>query len=281
MSKRKTPVSRTETITPKKAEEYLKSNTRNRRVREKTVDFYAEQMKNGEWMLNGESIIFDEEGTLLNGQHRLLACIRSGVNFQTFVVRGAPADSFRNIDQGAIRTAGDIVGMEDFKYANRKAAAAKLLMCLEELEKSKGQIERPRLGTKRSHGAILDAVIDHDELLQEGCLWMTRDDAKAYCRPGATFVGVYAYLAKKNRTRADEFFQLLVSGENITRHHPVNRLRALLVSSLSDPNKKRKKVWIIAVILKAWNAFMRDQEVKNLKFSESERWPRVATRRVK
>jgi hypothetical protein len=281
MSKRKSPTPRVETITPKKAEEYLKANTRNRRVRERTVDFYAEQMKNGEWMLNGDSIAFDEEGTLLNGQHRLMACARAGVNFQTIVVRGAHPDSFKTYDQNSVRTAGDIIGMEDFKYANRKAAAAKLLVCLEELEKSKGNIERPRLGTKRSHGHLLEVVIDHDELLHEGCLWMTRDDAKAYCRPGATFVGVYTYLAKKNRTRADEFFQLLVSGENITRNHPVNRLRALLVSSMNDPNKKRKKTWLIAVILKAWNAFMRDQDVKNLKFSESERWPRVATRRVK
>ena len=50
-----------EKITPEKAKEYLRANTNNyRKLSRATVKKYAEDMKNGKWELNGESIVFSE-----------------------------------------------------------------------------------------------------------------------------------------------------------------------------------------------------------------------------
>ena len=85
---------RLEKITPQIAEEYLKHNINNyRALSERRVNTYAEDMRNGCWQANGESIVFAEDGTLRNGQHRLKAVIKSGTTVPMLVVRGVSNDS--------------------------------------------------------------------------------------------------------------------------------------------------------------------------------------------
>lgn len=94
-----------ERISPAKAMEYLRSNTNNyRKLTRAVYKRYAEDMKNGKWQLNGEPIVFGEDGILKDGQHRLAAIIESGKAVQIAVVRNAPneADIF---DVGVDRTA--------------------------------------------------------------------------------------------------------------------------------------------------------------------------------
>lgn len=100
-------ISRVETITPVLAEEYLRHNTKNRQLRKNLVSFYAEQMKKGQWMLNGEAIIFNEQGTLVDGQHRLAAVIEADKGIDMLVVRNADKDSFATIDSGVSRKVQD------------------------------------------------------------------------------------------------------------------------------------------------------------------------------
>ena len=126
--------SKVETITPKKAQIYLESNTNNRRVRQKTVDFYARIMSSGAWKLNGKTIVISNEGVILDGQHRLQACVNSGATFQTVVVRGPEDECFGTIDQGVVRTGGDIVGREGYSQSKRKAAATRVMLAIDEVD---------------------------------------------------------------------------------------------------------------------------------------------------
>lgn len=80
-------------ITKEIADEMLKHNTNNyRKVKWDIVHKYARVMANGFWKNNGEAIVFDEDGTLKNGQHRLLAVLESGVSVTMLVVRGVSRD---------------------------------------------------------------------------------------------------------------------------------------------------------------------------------------------
>lgn len=80
-------------VTPDVAKEYLTHNTRNfRTVNERVVARYAEEMKAGRWQENGDPIQFAEDGTLLNGQHRLLAIVKAGAPQIMVVVNGVKTD---------------------------------------------------------------------------------------------------------------------------------------------------------------------------------------------
>ena len=119
-----------ERITPQKAEEYLKRNMVNRNITTKRVEQYARDMKNGEWQLNGEGIVFDEDGVLKNGQHRLSAIIKAGIPIDMLIIRGIPRDANLQ-DRGKIRRAYDamiIDGVDSDLANNRSVAIARLHM---------------------------------------------------------------------------------------------------------------------------------------------------------
>ena len=77
-----------EVIDSAAAEAYLQNNAYHRKVKQKKVDEYMKEMQDGKWKLNGKSIIFDKNGRLLNGQHRLAAVVQAGVPLTILVVRG-------------------------------------------------------------------------------------------------------------------------------------------------------------------------------------------------
>ena len=98
-------------VTPAIARDWIQVNTKNRRIRSAKVDQYDASMRAGRWAFNGQAIVFDVHGRLMNGQHRLLACIKAGVSFKVLVVHGVDAEAFDTLDTGAARTAGDILGI--------------------------------------------------------------------------------------------------------------------------------------------------------------------------
>lgn len=97
-----------EQVTPEKAAHYLKRNVDNYRKLSKTkVAQYAAEMKAGKWQLNGEGIMFDEEGKLKNGQHRLAAIIMAGIPVEMTIVTGVGND-VTIYDVGSMRTTNQI-----------------------------------------------------------------------------------------------------------------------------------------------------------------------------
>jgi hypothetical protein len=99
-------------ITPDIAASWLALfNAGNRRARADIVKKYARFMTAGEWAVTDQCISFDIENNLLNGQHRLMAVVQSGVTIMAMVARNMPKDSFKYMDQGAFRNNCDIHGV--------------------------------------------------------------------------------------------------------------------------------------------------------------------------
>lgn len=95
-------------VTPEQAKAWLKTNTLNRPVRVGHVKSLAAAMKRGEWTLNHQAIAMN--GTkLLDGQHRLMALIQSGLpKLQMLVASEVPSEAFDTIDIGVKRSNSDI-----------------------------------------------------------------------------------------------------------------------------------------------------------------------------
>jgi len=114
-------------ITPQMAEEWLKGNMANRRLAKTTVSAYVRDMLAGNWKLSFDPIRFDEEGNLIDGQHRLKACTIAKVPFKSLVVRNMPRDVMRVIDHGRGRTVADNLYIEGKQHTVILAAAARWL----------------------------------------------------------------------------------------------------------------------------------------------------------
>jgi hypothetical protein len=95
-------------ITPELASQWLRLNKANRHLRSRDIQKWAEMMDRGDWMNNHpEPYIFDEEGWLINGQHRLYAIQRTGKSFWGWVQRNVPKAMAHVIDDGKSRTLAD------------------------------------------------------------------------------------------------------------------------------------------------------------------------------
>lgn len=94
------------TVTPEMAGEWLTHNHNNRKIDKNTVMKYAADMFAGNFTLNPDAIAFDHEGSLVNGQHRLMAIVNSGVPTASVVIYDFPVvrTDFLNFDCGKNRT---------------------------------------------------------------------------------------------------------------------------------------------------------------------------------
>lgn len=84
------PTANVELITPESAAKMLEHNKHNPRamISPKAINSYAEDIKRGNYFLNGETIVFDANGDLKDGQHRLMGIVKAGVPVYMMVCRG-------------------------------------------------------------------------------------------------------------------------------------------------------------------------------------------------
>jgi hypothetical protein len=73
------------------AARWLKNNFRNRPVKDDVVTAYARDMLNGVWVPTHQGIAFNDRDELIDGQHRLLAVIKSTKTIRMMVTFGLPA----------------------------------------------------------------------------------------------------------------------------------------------------------------------------------------------
>ena len=95
------------TITPQMAGQMLEKNIANRKVNQANVNRIAADMATGNYKVNGETIKISPNGEILDGQHRLLACVKSGMPFQTYVVYDVERETVGTIDMGKGRSVAD------------------------------------------------------------------------------------------------------------------------------------------------------------------------------
>lgn len=97
-------------ITPTLAEHVLEHcNTLNRKINKRWVTFLAESIKNGEWQLNGEPIIFSKTQKLIDGQHRLLAIVEADREVETYVTTNVEDKNFVSVDTGHSRSGSHVL----------------------------------------------------------------------------------------------------------------------------------------------------------------------------
>lgn len=229
-----------EEITPEIAESMLASTNPNRHVRMTYVNRLAREMSEGRWRTNGEAIIVDERGMLLDGQHRLRAIMDSGLPQMMLVVRGVSHEAMPTIDCGIKRTAGDVLGMRGRMNSNVLAGMVKMLIAWE-------------IGIQRwvsSHAEILSYLDEHPEL---------EASAARAAKPPRGISAVlcataHAIFARIDQEAADQFVDDMYSGASMDRHDPVLVLRNRFLAHRTNAMNAKETRWMsLGLMIKAWN----------------------------
>ena len=98
-----------ETIGPATAKVYLTKAAPNRSINKRNVDRLAKAMASGAWRVTHQGIAFDENGQLIDGQHRLAAIVQSGKTIKLLVSRYSADAPMSVLDSGSSRSVSDRV----------------------------------------------------------------------------------------------------------------------------------------------------------------------------
>lgn len=98
------------TVTPTMAADWLTLNIENNRaIVEARVADYVRTINEGQWQLTPEGVMFDTDGNLIDGQHRLTAISRANKPVKMVVWRDVPFEAMEVLNTGAARTTADIL----------------------------------------------------------------------------------------------------------------------------------------------------------------------------
>lgn len=258
-------------ITPSMAQVMMERNKddewQNRPSSESGLRRYARSMLKG-WKYTGETIIFSKSGRLLNGQHRLLACIQASVAFPCLVAFAVEDDAFKFMDSGLARTAGHIFAIEGILNYNFAAAVARIVYSYQSTTSWNGKTER-----YLESDELLEFYYRHTGIQDShkyGRMLNSPDKAnKAKSLMPQRWGGALHYIcSRKSKSDADNFFAKIATGVGITSNRDVTyKIRnKLLANAGENPGNKEADVYIAAYTVKAWNAWRRGEKREYLRW---------------
>lgn len=244
----------------------LASNDHNRNLRMPRVRELSGAMQRGEWELNGETIKLADNGTLLDGQHRLEAVVHSGVAIQSLVVRGLPMDAQDTIDTGRRRRLADVLSMEGNKDAHALAAALNVL----HRYRTRQRIDHAR-GTAPTPQQALDLLETCPQLRDS--VVVARRVTRAIGGPIGVFAALHHECAAVDRPAATSFFDRLEDSVKLSRSDPVLHLRNYVVRPRKDRHFAHHPYTIAALTILAFNFRRQGCGVVKLAFDPQEGFP--------
>ena len=134
-------------VTPQLAQQWLECNVFNRPFKQDVVDMYVRQIKSGLWRRTHQGVAFDTRGTLIDGQHRLMAIVNTGITVPMLIFTDEPKENFEFIDCGCNRSNLDTVRMSSRKETLRLAHTHTVIaMVAGRFCKTRGRYSNAELG---------------------------------------------------------------------------------------------------------------------------------------
>lgn len=258
-------------ITPQLAQEFLTKNIVNRRLNKDTVANYERNMASGLFTISNDAICFGTNGLLLNGQHRLTACCKSGKPFIALVAKGFPIESYVVMDNGKNRSAGDVLYVQGTLNSALVAAIIRRNVLLNKSNVATGAIS----GSKQK---ISNSEIE--SLFNENKVFWTEitEFAKKASTTGRyhnLIVGseigaMSSYLIqtlKHPKERVFRFFNEISGREQIT-NSVITLLQDKLRESKNFIAKRLPPTIVQKLIIKAWNAYVKGKTYKVFYYNE-------------
>jgi hypothetical protein len=252
-------------ITPAKAVELLQSNVKNRRPKNPVVLKYARDMAEGKWKNDTYELIkVSKSGIILDGQHRLMAVVKSNAPTYFHIVEGLEDSIFDVLDTGSSRNASDVFKINNIKYHSSIPA---IITAYDILSDSRSG-RNTQVNRKKTNADLLE------EYNLNSRKWdsIAKDSHMLYIQFGKiltmSFIG--SFIAFFNDIDTDDsikFMSQLCSGKGVA-NDTINNLRMRLVNEKVSVNKLNLTTKQ-ALIIKSWNAFRKDQVLKVLKFTPS------------
>lgn len=261
------------TVSPADAMKILESNKNNRRIRQIRVQTYARDMKAGKWAVGTSALLFGRNGELLDGQHRLLACVLANKSFRTVVIRGVSNKAHAMIDVGAARTLSDELKYRGETRTAQLASALNLVYAYDHdvsgMKDVSGASRSEVIRHLDQNPGLRDVVVLGEKVTKIGVM------QSSYC------AALYILWREHGVEKAEQFHAWLMDGTDYGDGDPCLALRAYALNAASTRLIRPDRVEWMAIVIKAINFWLLDQPVQKLRWrkigSTRETFPRIVS----
>lgn len=238
--------SRTITFSPELAAWILEHNNEgNRKIKPSRIRRYAEAMDSGKWLLTGETIIFAIGGRLLDGQNRLLACVRTGKPFTSYVVFGIKENVFVAINTASARTPGDMFHTSRVQFPQTVSQAVRWLINADE--------EGSNRRTSHSNDALWQFYKNEIKVSKLQRIISRVNKLPKTIPHGALVAHFYLFYEKDEDVAAAMMRDF--EGKKNGPVGPAKRLLDFIARKRKANGGRLNDVWINALLIRTWNAY--------------------------
>lgn len=257
-----TPEAHFVTVTPEIAERWLGKNTHNRNMRPSHVAAMARDMAADKFPFVGDTIRFAVDGTMLDGQNRCAAIVKSGKPIRVLVVTGLPMEAQQYMDQGVPRTTGDQLTLKGEKNGKSLAAILRKAVLYD-----RGNVSFN--SDKVTNREAYDYLTANPEIRWSVDL---ASSGRRYLPVSASIIGVTHWVcARIDRSEANDFFgRQLINGEGLHTGDPAMSLRKRL-SEIASSGAVRE-LDATGFIFQAWNHWRAGTRVTRLQSPKQVGW---------
>lgn len=254
-------------VTPELAAEWLARNTHNRRLNSDTVAKYARDMVEGRWVFTGDTITFDTNGSLQDGQHRLAAIVKSGVATQFIVVHGLSPEAIYHVDIGRPRSLADQLSLAGYARATDLGATGRLAWAWQHGHLTSGLLHRTSSRVIHSFIEDLGDAIPNAVRIGKS----SYDAGFKLIPPASQSAAVWGLLAAENDEEDvvsffDDLAKMRLGGAGDPKAALMRRLQAAAQSREKIPRHT-----YVALLVRTWNAVSLGEKLSILRVQVSER----------
>jgi len=252
------------TVTPAMAEVFIDEMADNRNPRNRHIESLIGAMERGEWKENGDSLRFNVDDQMVDGQHRCWASVESDKKFKTKVVFGLDREDYIDtIDRNAIRTAGDTLNILGEKNYSALASALSWLY----------RLKNKLPATASSTPAQSRVLLTNNPLLRDSVEKILAH--KFLRRFGGAMAALHYLFHQKDRNLADSFMERLGSGALLQPDEALFHLRRRLEEDMMNKERKLKTELKLLYIIHAWNHTRKGSKLNKLMRPKTEGRPEI------
>ena len=259
------------TVTPEFAKELLGHKHDNQRhVRHRHVEALADAMSKGRWRYTMDPIRLNDELQVIDGQHRLLAVVKSGKAQKFIVAILEDPEAFYALDQGVSRSLNDIRATQGKKTIGRVIIGAILLEGRDFATRSHSNLSKEEV----------DRTLDSFPYMEE-VMMLDRLGRRAKIHGVGSLAAAIAAM-RVNKTEAIKFFSAVFQMTSFIDDHESHQAHVLYMFLHSSREKGGQRTTGEYYILesayksiRAWNAWRRGEAISKLQYEPGGKFPKV------
>jgi hypothetical protein len=261
------------TVTPELAVEWLGKNTHNRPLSRSSVTALAQAIERGEWQISHQGLAFNQDGDLIDGQHRLAAIARAGIPVEILVTWDVPNSSFTVLDTGRKRTGRDTLSLANESNSTHLAAALRGL----HLYRTAQEKQWTGASSMITNDQLLH-LLEENPGIRQAVVRGIAINRSTKVTVTAASVGWYVTSQERPEIDQSDWYDGLVTGANLSQGDPRLTLRNTMLNLASGKAFRRRhdSREHLLYYLKAWNAWVEGRSIKLLRRSPGEQMPPVS-----